>query len=109
MGNTVKCQNGRNQGMNNWKENLAQTRINILRLSNAHGECLTEIGRNSGVEPDKLATFVAGADSLTFGELQRVCEWLEFPYWAVHVPEVCMDLGPWDPNTLAVEQHIVGH
>ena len=94
--------------MSSWKENLAQTRINILRLSNAHGLCLNEIARNSGMEPDKLTRFVAGSDSLTFGESQRVCEWLEFPYWAAHVPEDCMDLGPSDPNTLAVEQHIIG-
>ncbi|WP_319824430.1 hypothetical protein [Thalassovita sp.] len=93
--------------MRYWEIELANARMNILRCSDAAEVSISEVANDAGVDPGKLRQFIVGADSLTFGEVLRICNSMEFPLWALHVPEVSMDVGPQDPNTLKIDQRIL--
>lgn len=74
--------------MENWKKKSDTARLNIFRLAHAGGLSIDEIASYAALAMEDLGRFLDGEDTLTYGQVLRLCEALEAPIWALQFREL---------------------
>ncbi|MFD0980622.1 hypothetical protein [Tropicimonas aquimaris] len=74
--------------MENWKKKSGTARLNIFRLAHAGRMRIEVIARDAALAMEELERFLDGEDTLTYGQVLRLCEALEAPIWALQFREM---------------------